>query len=207
MKYVSVLTPGNDYWNVSIFLKSHVLVLTPLQYIPNIGLFFRTTQRAEYETLQATDLNSTFCVAEDQLHARLTNNIGLYQLIAPYFLNAATKENSGSQLGNGLTATGLSYNMLSSFCDDCPVSFVPIDHLRYITSCTSLLHRRQSISMTLGSTCRLINSRMELHLHKTSYPSFLSASYVCCSMVHPISFWLTLLSAFERYPYKVLEGF
>jgi hypothetical protein len=82
----------------------------------------RTAQKSEYETLQATKLNETFCDAEDLLHARLTSNEGLYQLIAPYFEDAGTRQISGSKLGNGLMATGWSYNMLSSFCDDCPVN-------------------------------------------------------------------------------------
>jgi len=104
MKYVSVSDLGDDYWN----------------YIPNVGVVFRLIQKAEYEILQATRIKSTFCDTEDQLHARLTSNYGIYQFVAPYFENAVTRQQSSSRLGNGLTSTGFSYNMLSSFCDDCP---------------------------------------------------------------------------------------
>jgi hypothetical protein len=95
-----------------------------MQYIPDVDVALRSIQKVEYETLQATRLNNTFCDTEDQLHARLTSNKGVYQAIAPYFLNAATRQKSGTRLGNGLTSTGFSYNMLSSFCDDCPVSSI-----------------------------------------------------------------------------------
>jgi hypothetical protein len=113
MKYADMSTPGNDYWN----------------YIPNVEEVFRAVQKTEYEILQSTGLDSLFCAAEDQLHARLTSNIGLYQLIAPYFEKAVSKQKSGSRLANGLTSTGISYNMLSSFCDNCAVSSASPDVL------------------------------------------------------------------------------
>lgn len=122
MKYVNSSAPGDDYWNVSMLLTTPTLYSCGMQYIPDVNVVFRTIQKGQYEAQQASKLNDSFCSSEDQLHARLTSNNGVYQLIAPYFEDATTRQKSGSNFADGLTATGVSYNMLSSFCDDCPVS-------------------------------------------------------------------------------------
>lgn len=143
----------------------------------------RTAQKTEYEILQATKLSDTFCDTEDQLHARLTSNEGLYQLITPYFEDAVTRQASGSNIGNGLTATGWSYNMLSSFCEDCPVSSIDRFHCYCVMILHSSVNQKQYISTISVSTCQLIDLQM-----RSSSPRMLLVDCLSVSRYQTSSF-------------------
>ena len=78
-------------------------------------------QKATFEGLQSTKLESLYCQVENALHKRLTTNDALYSSLVPYFMDASTRRLSGVKTAVGLNATGFANNMLASSCVNCPV--------------------------------------------------------------------------------------